>query len=329
MAFRLSGTLRRKMDCRQNCTSILTGVRFCVGDDPIAHSTGLRWVLAQILIERGGLKFSGTFDTLYYVAPCMALTLFPFAVGLEGKKLLHSGMLFACDNGTSITLPPSNMSGANFSQRIDAANAAAAAAAAANAAADSGGGGWVDGGYTSLTNCRVEHDQAMNIFYIFMGAFLAFMLTFSEFILVAYAGSLTFSVAGIAKELVTIGFAAALVKGNGLTGINVLGLLISISGIALYNYVKFNESTSPEASAYQRVMSEENNGEVGRRDGSDYGDDDGGDSDDVFDGGGGGHEHIELQEGIGHAAFDDLYHRQQQADQHSKGGVPPIIDEDF
>jgi len=242
---------------------------------------GLRWVLAQILIERGGLKFSGTFDTLYYVAPCMALSLFPFAVGLEGRKLIDSGMLYSCDNGTSSMLLPANMTFANFSERIDAANAATDAA---NAAANNAG--------AEATNCGMGHEQAMNLFYIFIGAFLAFMLTFSEFLLVGYAGSLTLSVAGIAKELVTIGFAAALVQGNGLSAINVLGLLISISGIVLYNYVKYKEQASPEASAYQRVGNEES-GDLGGTS-----DDDDGDSD--------GQEHIEMQEGISHAAFDEL-----------------------
>ena len=135
-----------------------------------------------------GLKFSGTFDTLYYVAPCMALSLFPFAVGLEGRKLIDSGMLYSCDNGTSSMLLPANMTFANFSERIDAANAATDAA---NAAANNAG--------AEATNCGMGHEQAMNLFYIFIGAFLAFMLTFSEFLLVGYAGSLTLSVAGIVR----------------------------------------------------------------------------------------------------------------------------------
>lgn len=112
--------------------------------------------------------------------------------------------------------------------------------------------------------------------------------------------------------MVTIGFAAALVQGNGLSAINVLGLLISISGIVLYNYVKYKEQASPEASAYQRVGNEES-GDLGGTS-----DDDDGDSD--------GQEHIEMQEGISHAAFDELHMRPQAR---SRSTTPPFEDEDY
>ena len=39
-----------------------------------------------MLMGNGELNFAGTTDTMYYVAPCMAMTLFPFAVMLEGKS---------------------------------------------------------------------------------------------------------------------------------------------------------------------------------------------------------------------------------------------------
>lgn len=123
---------------------------------------------------------------------------------------------------------------------------------------------------------------------------------------------LTLCLALQAKELVTIGFAAALVQGNGLSAINVLGLLISISGIVLYNYVKYKEQASPEASAYQRVGNEES-GDLGGTS-----DDDDGDSD--------GQEHIEMQEGISHAAFDELHMRPQAR---SRSTTPPFEDEDY
>ena len=106
----------------------------------------------------------------------MALTLFPFAVALEGQQLLQSGLLFACDNSTHSMLLPANTSFANGSAQIGAANTAAAA------------------------NCGVGlGKQALNWLYIFVGACIGFMLTFSEFLLVGHAGSLTLSVAGIVR----------------------------------------------------------------------------------------------------------------------------------
>jgi solute carrier family 35 protein C2 len=46
------------------------------------------------------------------------------------------------------------------------------------------------------------------------------------------------SVAGIVKEILTILLAVLLVPGDSLTLLNILGLLVSLSGIAYYNYVK-------------------------------------------------------------------------------------------
>jgi solute carrier family 35, member C2 len=179
---------------------------------------GLRWVLTQVLMEQGGLRFSGTVDTLYYVAPCMAITLLPFAVGIEGKALLEEPLLFKAET-SSIVLG--------------------------------------------------------TLGYVFGGAFIAFMLTFSEFLLVSFAGSVTLSIAGIAKELVTVGIAAMFVKGNELSGINVVGLMVSVSGIAYYNYIKYEESTSTAATTVYELVS--------------------------------GQESIELEETeLSHEAFDEL-----------------------
>jgi solute carrier family 35 protein C2 len=212
---------------------------------------GLRWVLTQVLMEQGGLRFSGTVDTLYYVAPCMALTLLPFAVGIEGKGLLQDELLFKADT-SSIAFA--------------------------------------------------------TLFYVFGGAFIAFMLTFSEFLLVSFAGSVTLSIAGIAKELVTVGIAAMFVEGNKLSGINIVGLLVSVCGIAYYNYIKYEESTDSKAAAavYQRVHGEDVDGQE---------------------------EEIEMEETeLSHEAFDDLRDRrhtrtnsptfESHSDDDGRRGVP-------
>eukprot|EP00039_Didymoeca_costata_P008195 m.108960 g.108960 ORF g.108960 m.108960 type:complete len:405 (+) comp13988_c0_seq1:299-1513(+) len=156
---------------------------------------GLRWVLTQVLMKRQNLEFSGTVDTLYHVAPCMALTLFPFAIALESRGISQSEQL-----------------GADI---------------------------W-------LTTVAI----------VLFGACIAFCLTLSEFLLVSFAGSLTLSIAGIAKELLTVGLAACLVSGNSLTGINVLGLLVSIVGIAYYNYIKYQEQVQATSATRQKTTDE-------------------------------------------------------------------------
>jgi solute carrier family 35 protein C2 len=67
---------------------------------------------------------------------------------------------------------------------------------------------------------------------------LAFLMTASEFGLIQRTSVVTLSVAGILKEVLTIG-ASAVMYGDALTLLNVSGLLVTIVGIALYNVLRF------------------------------------------------------------------------------------------
>ena len=71
---------------------------------------------------------------------------------------------------------------------------------------------------------------------IFPGC-LAFMMTASEFALLQRTSVVTLSICGIIKEIITI-VAAGIVFKDPLTPINIIGLVITISSIAAYNYVK-------------------------------------------------------------------------------------------
>ncbi|EGD81057.1 hypothetical protein PTSG_11000 [Salpingoeca rosetta] len=67
---------------------------------------GLRWVLTQLVLhkekERLGLKHP--VDTMAFVMPCIAVTLFPFALYFEGHELLATHLLFGAHAATSATL---------------------------------------------------------------------------------------------------------------------------------------------------------------------------------------------------------------------------------
>ena len=56
---------------------------------------GLRWVLTQLILRKEGLGLTHPVDTVYHVAPCMAVTLLPFAIAIEGKEVMQSELLFA------------------------------------------------------------------------------------------------------------------------------------------------------------------------------------------------------------------------------------------
>ncbi|AEO65903.1 uncharacterized protein THITE_2113501 [Thermothielavioides terrestris NRRL 8126] len=69
---------------------------------------------------------------------------------------------------------------------------------------------------------------------------LAFLMTASEFALLQRTSVVTLSIAGIFKEAVTIS-AAALVFGDTMTPVNVVGLVVTLLAIAAYNYIKIGK----------------------------------------------------------------------------------------
>ncbi|KAH6619784.1 triose-phosphate transporter family-domain-containing protein [Chaetomium sp. MPI-SDFR-AT-0129] len=69
---------------------------------------------------------------------------------------------------------------------------------------------------------------------------IAFLMTVSEFALLKRTSVVTLSIAGIFKEAVTIS-AAAVVFGDTMTAINVVGLVITIAAIAAYNWIKISK----------------------------------------------------------------------------------------
>ena len=69
------------------------------------------------------------------------------------------------------------------------------------------------------------------------GGVIAFIMVIFEYKLIKATSVVTFSVAGIAKEIITI-LTSARMFGDRFTGGKIVGLVISIGGIAAYNYVR-------------------------------------------------------------------------------------------
>jgi solute carrier family 35 protein C2 len=78
---------------------------------------------------------------------------------------------------------------------------------------------------------------------ILAGGSLAFFMIMSEFFLIKRTSVVTLSVCGIFKEVATI-FISSMVFGDILTLINIIGLCITLFGIALYNWLKLKMVTS-------------------------------------------------------------------------------------
>ncbi|KAI9017495.1 triose-phosphate transporter family-domain-containing protein [Gaertneriomyces semiglobifer] len=72
------------------------------------------------------------------------------------------------------------------------------------------------------------------------GGCLAFLMVLSEFFLISHTSVVTLSVGGIVKEIITL-VAAAAVFGDKFPPNKIIGLLISIGGIAFYNYMRWKK----------------------------------------------------------------------------------------
>lgn len=85
-----------------------------------------------------------------------------------------------------------------------------------------------------------EHGMLVAPLLILFPGTIAFLMTASEFALLKRTSVVTLSIAGIFKEAVTIS-AAAIVFGDTMTLINVMGLLVTLAAIATYNYLKISK----------------------------------------------------------------------------------------
>ncbi|GAA5863658.1 hypothetical protein JCM3774_001205 [Rhodotorula dairenensis] len=78
--------------------------------------------------------------------------------------------------------------------------------------------------------------------FITLPGMLAFAMNVTEFGLIQRTSVVTLSVAGIFKEVAVI-FVSTVIFGDQLTAINISGLCVTIFGIALYNYLKYQQYT--------------------------------------------------------------------------------------
>eukprot|EP00112_Aurelia_sp_Birch-Aquarium-sp1_P002317 Seg1254.2 transcript_id=Seg1254.2/GoldUCD/mRNA.D3Y31 product="Solute carrier family 35 member C2" protein_id=Seg1254.2/GoldUCD/D3Y31 len=81
------------------------------------------------------------------------------------------------------------------------------------------------------------HVAGISLIQMLFGAFLAFMLSVSEYLLVSNTSGLALAIAGIFKEICTLTIATEF-GGDKLNFLNFIGLSICMSGIALHVYLK-------------------------------------------------------------------------------------------
>ncbi|XP_075229922.1 solute carrier family 35 member C2-like [Lycorma delicatula] len=131
--------------------------------------SGLRWTLAQVIMQRSDLGLKNPVDMLYYVQPWMLLTILPFALVREGSYIIKNWDDIGVDKWLAV------------------------------------------GG----------------------GSLIAFGMEIAEYLVVVNTSSLTLSIAGIFKE-VCILILAVLFKGDQMSMLNFIGLLLCLGGILFH-----------------------------------------------------------------------------------------------
>lgn len=92
-------------------------------------------------------------------------------------------------------------------------------------------------GFMALANA---HGIVAGVGFLIFPGILAFCMIASEFALLKRSSVVTLSICGIFKEVVTIS-AAGVVFHDQLTVVNICGLIVTISSIASYNYMKISK----------------------------------------------------------------------------------------
>ncbi|KAG5677280.1 hypothetical protein PVAND_007050 [Polypedilum vanderplanki] len=153
-----------------------------------SFSSGARWTLAQMLMQKSKLGLHNPIDMIYYMQPYMLISLLPFAIVFESTKLLdHVSMIFDMEGYEILVL-------------------------------------WIK---------------------ISIGAFLAFFMEISEFLVLSQTSSLTLSVSGIFKEICQLVLAVE-VNGEQLSFYNLIGLILCLGGITshvIYKYWMLTDNT--------------------------------------------------------------------------------------
>ncbi|CAO1324781.1 unnamed protein product [Diamesa hyperborea] len=151
-------------------------------------SSGARWTLAQLVMQKSKLGLHNPIDMIYYMQPFMIISILPFAIIFEfGKLWSHFYILF-----------------------------------------------------------EMEYNEIFIVWLkISIGAFLAFFMEISEFLVLSQTSSLTLSVSGIFKEICQLVLAVEL-TGEQLSVSNLFGLILCLGGITghvIYKYWKMTDDT--------------------------------------------------------------------------------------
>ncbi|XP_046603888.1 solute carrier family 35 member C2 [Neodiprion virginianus] len=146
-----------------------------------SFSSGLRWTMAQLVMQKSKLGLGNPIDMMYHMQPWMFISIIPVALWFEGTTI---------KNGLANT-------------------------------------NWTNTGSVLVT-----------IAAVLGGAIIAFCMELAEYMVVTRTSSLTLSISGIFKEICTLILAFEW-KGDEMSSLNFVGLLLCLGGIILHSFQKF------------------------------------------------------------------------------------------
>ncbi|CAI5999603.1 unnamed protein product [Closterium sp. NIES-64] len=169
-----------------------------------AMASGLRWVLIQVLLQKDRLGLSSPLVSLAYITPPMAVTCGLFSLALEPLASLPSSSYFSPPSHLAPTMLLLLLGGVLAFLMVNLRQFAAAA--------------------------RLRPLCSL----IPAAAALHALQIMSEFLLILHTSAVTFSVAGTVKEGATI-LVSHLVFSDRFTRVNLVGVLIIMVGVSLFN----------------------------------------------------------------------------------------------
>ncbi|KAK2875592.1 hypothetical protein FQN49_001578 [Arthroderma sp. PD_2] len=102
----------------------------------------------------------------------------------------------------------------------------------------------------------VDHGSLKVLLFLSFPGLLAFCMISSEFALLRRSSVVTLSICGIFKEVITIA-AAGIFFNEVLSVVNVIGLIVAISSIACYNYMKVSKMRKEALTEREAVIEED------------------------------------------------------------------------
>lgn len=186
-------------------------------------SSGIRWSFAQLLMQRSKMGLHHPIDMIYHMQPWMMVAVIPFIGLFEGSALLSNYHL----------LEESQFKVRNFKTPLQ------------------------------LKLIHFYRSLFQDIYLMFLritiGAVLAFGMEVSEFLVLSKTSSLTLSVSGVLKEVCQLVLAVEM-KGDQLSPVNVLGLVLCLGGIVCHVGHKYSQLKNGEEGGGNSSNSQDEDG---------------------------------------------------------------------